>query len=113
MRKLLYASTVHQVETLYNIEAIYMLVIRVPVGTYTTTKARGGLDIIIFMMNIATNNFTSFIVTTGYAAEVRLPAEARSFTSPRRPDRFWGPPQPLIQLVPGATYFPEGKAAGA
>jgi hypothetical protein len=62
MRKLRYASTIHQVETFHSTEAIYMLVIRMPVGTYTTMKTRGGLHEIniVFMINIVTDNFTSF-----------------------------------------------------
>jgi hypothetical protein len=103
MRKLLYISTVHQVETFHNMEAIYTLVLRVPVGTYTTMETRDGLHgiNIIFMINLAIDNFTSFIVTTGWTVEVPLPEGARFFSSPRRPDRFWGPHQPLIHWISG------------
>jgi hypothetical protein len=42
-------------------------------------KIRNGLDgiNIILMTNIATDNFTPFIVTTGWTSEVRLQAEVR------------------------------------
>jgi hypothetical protein len=85
-------------------EAIYMLVIRVPVSTYATIKTRyelHGINI-IFMINIATDNFTSFIVATEWTVEVRLPEGPRFCSSPCHPDRFWGPPQPPIQWEPGA-----------
>jgi hypothetical protein len=36
---------------------------------------------------------------------------SRFFTSPRRPHRLWGPPQPPIQWVPGALS-PEVKRPG-
>jgi hypothetical protein len=39
-------------------------------------------------------------ITTGYAVQdrevgIRVPVEARIFTSPCRPDRLWGPPSLL------------------
>jgi hypothetical protein len=44
---------------------------------------------------------------TGYTLEdggvgVRVPVGARFFSSPCRPDRFWGQPNPPIQWVPSA-----------
>jgi hypothetical protein len=42
---------------------------------------------------------------------VRVPVGARVFSSARRPDRFWGPPN-LLSSVYG-TSFPGGKSAGA
>jgi hypothetical protein len=42
---------------------------------------------------------------------VRVPVGSRIFTSPRRPDRFWGPPSLLSNGYRGR--FPRGKAAGA
>jgi hypothetical protein len=41
-------------------------------------------------------------IATGYRLDnrgvgVRVPVESRIFSSPRRPDRLWGPPQPTIQ----------------
>jgi hypothetical protein len=33
---------------------------------------------------------------------VRVPVESRIFSSPRRADRLWGPPQPPIQWAPEA-----------
>jgi hypothetical protein len=44
---------------------------------------------------------------TGYGLNdsgvgVRVPVGSRNFSSPRRPDRLWGPTQPPIQWVPGA-----------
>jgi hypothetical protein len=46
-------------------------------------------------------------VAAGYTLDdrgvgVRVPVGARFFSSPRRPDRLWGPPNPPIQWVPGA-----------
>jgi hypothetical protein len=38
---------------------------------------------------------------------VRVPVELRIFSSPRRPDRLWGPSSLL------SNGYPEGKAAGA
>jgi hypothetical protein len=55
-------------------------------------------------------------IATGYGLDdrgvgVRIAVESRIFSSPRRPDRLWGPPNLLSngywRLVPG------GKAAGA
>jgi hypothetical protein len=55
-------------------------------------------------------------IATGYALDgrgvgVRVPVEARFFSTPRPPNRFWGPPNPPVQWVPGALF--RGKAAGA
>jgi hypothetical protein len=33
---------------------------------------------------------------------VRVPIGSRNFSSPRRPDRIWGPPNLLSNWVPGA-----------
>jgi hypothetical protein len=49
-------------------------------------------------------------IATGYGLDdrgvgVRVPVELRIFSSPRRPDRLWGPPtQPPIQWLRG--FFP-------
>jgi hypothetical protein len=53
-------------------------------------------------------------IATGYGLEdhglrIRVPVRSRNFSSPRRPDRLWGPPS---QWVPGALS-PDIKAAGA
>jgi hypothetical protein len=52
-------------------------------------------------------------IATGYGLDdrgvgARVPVEARIFFSPRRPDRFWGPPD----LLSGES-FPGYKAGGA
>jgi hypothetical protein len=46
-------------------------------------------------------------IATGYRLDdrgvgVRVPVGSRIFSSPRRPDRLWGPTQPPIQWVPWA-----------
>jgi hypothetical protein len=43
---------------------------------------------------------------------VRVPVGSRIFSSPRRPDRLWGPRNLLSNGYRGLS-FPEGKAAGA
>jgi hypothetical protein len=55
-------------------------------------------------------------IATGYGLEdrgvrVRIPVGSRIFSSPRRPDRLWGPPSLLSNGYGGP--FPRGKAAGA
>jgi hypothetical protein len=42
--------------------------------------------------------------------EVRVPVGSRIFSSPSRPDRFWGPPNLLYNGY--GVLFLEGKAAG-
>jgi hypothetical protein len=42
-------------------------------------------------------------VATGYRLDdqgvgVRVPVGSRFFSSPRRPDRFWGPPNPSYSM---------------
>jgi hypothetical protein len=55
-------------------------------------------------------------IATGYRLDgrgvgVRFPGEARFFSSPRRPDRLWGPPSLLSNGYRGSS--PRGKAADA
>jgi hypothetical protein len=54
-------------------------------------------------------------IATGYGlgdrgVGVRVPGGSRIFSSPRRPDRFWGPPSLLSNGYRGLS--PGGKAAG-
>jgi hypothetical protein len=56
-------------------------------------------------------------IATGYGLDdrgvgVRVPVGSRIFSSPRRPDRVWGPSNLLSNRYRG-LFFPEGKAAGA
>jgi hypothetical protein len=55
-------------------------------------------------------------IATGYGLEDRgvgvwVPVGSRIFSSPRRPEWLWGPPNLLPMGIVGS--FPEGKAAGA
>jgi hypothetical protein len=55
-------------------------------------------------------------MATGYGLDyrgvgVRVPVGARIFSSPRRPDRLWGPPSLLSNRY--WQLFPRGKSAGA
>jgi hypothetical protein len=55
-------------------------------------------------------------IATGYWLDdrgvgIRVPVGSRMFTSPRRPDRLWGPPNLLLNGYGGS--FLGGKAAGA
>jgi hypothetical protein len=56
-------------------------------------------------------------IATGYGLDdrgvgVRVPVGARIFSSPRRPDRLWGPSNLLSNGYRG-LFLPGGKAAGA
>jgi hypothetical protein len=55
-------------------------------------------------------------IATGYGLDdrevgVRVPVGSRIIISPCRPDRLWGPPNPLYNGY--RELFPGGKAAGA
>jgi hypothetical protein len=55
-----------------------------------------------------------YLLATGRTTEevgVRVPVLSRILSSPRRPDRFWGPPNLLSNGYRG--HFPRNKAAGA
>jgi pyruvate-formate lyase len=54
-------------------------------------------------------------IATGYGLDdrgvgVRVMVGLKIFTSPSRPDRLWGPPNPLFNGY--RELFPRGKAAG-
>jgi hypothetical protein len=55
-------------------------------------------------------------IVTGYGLDnrgfgVRVPVGSTIFSSPRRPERLWGPPSLLSNSY--RVLFPRGKAAGA
>jgi hypothetical protein len=55
------------------------------------------------------NRDSSVGIATGYGfngrgVEVQVAVGSRIFSSPRRPDRLWGPTQPPIQWVLGALF---------
>jgi hypothetical protein len=55
-------------------------------------------------------------IATGYGLDERgvgvgVPVGSRIFSSPCRPDRLWGPPNPYSMGTGGS--LPAGKAAGA
>jgi hypothetical protein len=56
-------------------------------------------------------------IVTGYGLNdrgvgVRIPEGSRIFSSPRRPDRLWGPPSLLSDGYKELFPFPVGKAEG-
>jgi hypothetical protein len=62
-----------------------------------------------------TNDSSVVGIMTGYGLQdrevgVRVPVGSRIFSSPRRPDRLWGPPN--LHLMGTGDSFPGGKRLG-
>jgi hypothetical protein len=59
------------------------------------------------------NSAVRIVSLEGRVVGVRVPLRSRIFSSPRRPDQFWGPPSLLSKGYRGEGSFPGGNAAGA
>jgi hypothetical protein len=82
---------------------------------------QGNISIVILSVMtpysfVGMNRDSAVCIGTGYGLGcrkfgVRAAVQKRSFSFPRRPDRFWDPHNLLSAAAVG--YFPGGKAAGA
>jgi hypothetical protein len=57
-------------------------------------------------------------IATGYGLDdrgvgIRVPVESRIFSSPRRPDRFWGPHSRGVKLTTHLQLVPRSKKYGS
>jgi hypothetical protein len=71
---------------------------------------------VTILTELQTGRDSAVGIATGYGLDdrrvgVRVPVEARIFSSPCRPDRLWGPPILVSNGYQGS--FPGGKAARA
>jgi hypothetical protein len=77
----------------------------------TEDKCMGkNYTLVYFNLHSAVSMATGYELNDGGVA-VRVPLEVRFSSSPRRPDRFWGPAASYPMDV--GDSFPKGKAAGS
>jgi hypothetical protein len=94
---------------------LYLICYHVFVFIYFCCLFNDALTILYFTMGSGASWDSAVGIATGYGLDhrevrVRVPVGPRIFSSPRCPDRLWGPP---TYPMGNGDSFPGGKAAGA